>query len=133
MKLSARKLRTARKQCEWCQDDEIPLYRKTLCRRCYRLERKRVAAEAAFASNPQDRWKEHECQVAKRMVELAQWEGEQYGNIERQDIDGLRLEMELRFLSRRLVGKDLFFDAQISSTGISAASNVASFWNILPP
>jgi hypothetical protein len=47
--------------------------------------------------------------VAKRMVELAQWEGNCFGEIESKDINGLRLEMEFRHFSRRIIGKEMFF------------------------
>jgi hypothetical protein len=100
--------------CKWCKDDERRLYCKGLCQRCYKIAQKRSKAETASASASHvDRSecsrKKYECQVAKRMEDLARWEGEQYGSIKKQEVDGMRIEMELRFMSKRFVGKELFF------------------------
>ena len=97
-------------QCEWCKDEERPIYCKckALCRRCYDIERKLSVAENALASAPLLPNNEWGYQVAKRLKELAIWEGELYGNIEKQEVDGIQIEMQLRFMSKRLVGKELF-------------------------
>jgi hypothetical protein len=95
-------------RCEWCKDDDDLIHRDALCKRCYLLKQKLISAEAKFQSQPHIEQNEQNYLIAKRKIELLRWEGNQYGDIDEKSIDGARLEYEWRFLSKRLIGKDLF-------------------------
>ena len=47
--------------------------------------------------------------VARRQAEIARLEGERYGHIAGREIDGDRIEYELRALSQHFLGKEMFW------------------------
>ena len=97
--------------CSWCRDDERSIYMKRdgLCRSCYSISRELARAEAHWRQLPKNIHAKFNYMVAKRKKEIAQYEGQTCGDIDSRKPDGMDLEMEFRFLSRRLRGKEMFF------------------------
>ncbi len=95
--------------CKWCKDDDRRIYAKRvgLCRCCYGVSRKLAKAKARWLKTG-DSTDKFRYRAAKREMEIAQFVGEQYGDLDRRKIDGYQLEMEFRQLSSWL-GKEMFF------------------------
>ncbi len=106
-----------RPRCDWCQHVEQPLYRRGLCRHCYRISRQIVRSEAVRKQSHQVRGSiptshllalDLSAKTARRMAVLAKSEGQAYGDIHVRSVGGLALERQFSRLSRCFVGRDLF-------------------------
>jgi hypothetical protein len=104
--------------CKWCKHPQKRIRSAGLCNHCCRLKRQLLACEsklASFAPRPNDpkasaskRYLlERELKVARKAVELAKDEGQSYARLTN-PVSALELETELRHVSKRWLGQDLF-------------------------
>jgi hypothetical protein len=98
--------------CVTCKDPCAPIYRAKRCHHCYRLdlnlrnlEKKLERSEIEGTISFQDGV---ELKIAKAKIRDAEREGSRYGDISSKNLDGIVLEYEFAFLSKCLLGKNLF-------------------------
>ena len=101
--------------CSWCKDHNRTLHgkRMPLCGHCHRIAREirkfeRLAAtrprrHLLFPDNIYDK-----LDTFRKMRVLAEAEGGSFGDINVKEVDGLDLEHELAFLSKKVAGKNLY-------------------------
>lgn len=97
--------------CAWCRHPEKPVHRAGLCAHCYRIQRQVARLDSACKGRGRTgsrRASQLEIRIARQMMTLAKGEGEAYSDLSANRIDGLKLEHELSFLSRRFLRKDLY-------------------------
>lgn len=104
--------------CAWCKHPDKQVRRAGLCNHCYRLQLEARKCERKLAAfiprvDPRvssvDRYMlERALKVANKMIELAKHEGEYYARFA-EPASGLDVETDLSFISKRWLGKDLFF------------------------
>jgi hypothetical protein len=105
--------------CGWCKHPGKRIRKAGLCNHCYRLKLEATRCERKLATftprrdpsvSSVDRYMlERALKVAKKMVELAKHEGEYYARFT-DPASGLDIEMELSFICKGWLGKDLFYD-----------------------
>lgn len=98
--------------CITCKDPCAPIYRAKRCSHCYRLflnlrklEKKLKRSEKQGTTSFLDGV---ELRVAEAKIKDAENEGSRYGDISSKTLDGIVLEYEFAFLSKSLLGKNLF-------------------------
>ena len=101
---------SATPNCNWCKNPEKRVYATGLCGHCYRINRQIARMESRVSSPTKNKavvdW---ELRVVKKKRDLARSEGRRYGEIHKQDVDDLRLELAFSELGRYLIGRsDLF-------------------------
>jgi hypothetical protein len=104
--------------CKWCKHPDKRIRKAGLCNHCYRIKLEATRCERKLASFLPRRdprvssvdgyMLERELKVAKKMVELAKHEGEYYARFA-EPASGLDVEMELSFICKGWLGKDLFY------------------------
>lgn len=104
----------SRERCTSCRAIGEPIYRRGRCRHCYELLRKLYKIEKKVelvkeCNRSVPLQLELELRAAHQAVRNADNEGLAYGDLPNRNLDGIALEYELRYLSKVLVKKDLFF------------------------
>lgn len=123
----------SRTACITCKDPGSPIYRAKHCQHCYRLklnlrklEKKLDLSENQGTTSFQDGV---EFRLAKAKISDAEREGIRYGDISSRKINGIDLEYEFAFLSKCLLGKNLFHgDANVFDKSLTQSQKQFIFY-----
>ena len=107
-------------RCEWCSSPFRPIYRAGLCSHCYRIrmEKRRLAEDAGRVLkrkggatwNSLDLSLRCDCWIAEEMEETARAEGDSLEFSRLAGESGMKLAEIFGYISRQLVGEDLYHD-----------------------
>jgi hypothetical protein len=103
-------LRTARRVCGWCRHPDEPVKQKRLglCSHCARIRRELNRLERAATEDGLTNELDFRLRVQRQKVEQCKGEGWLHQHLLDDGVSGLRIEHDLRDISKRLVGKELF-------------------------
>lgn len=98
-------LRKPRTVCAWCKHPDEPVKQKGLCSHCNRI---RLELARLEKSAEQNGLTDFRLRVQREKVSACKSEGSAHQRLVDDAVSGLDIEHDLRTISKRLVGKELF-------------------------